>query len=135
MALPWFRVDSHIGSHDKILTLLSMAGATKADRWQAAFSYVCAIGWAVDHGTDGAVPRIALSFVHGTTTTARLLVIARLWEETATGWQIRNFAERQEMAVITEQKAEFYRARAEKGNCRRWHGDSCWTKDKGCSRD
>lgn len=134
MSLPWFRVDSHIGSHDKILTLLSMDGAKPADRWQAAFSYICALGWAVDHGTDGIIPKIALPFVHGTPTTARLLVIARLWEESPTGWQIRNFADRQELAVVTEMKAEAYRARAEKANCARWHGPACWEQGKGCRR-
>jgi hypothetical protein len=54
-------------------------------RWQAAFSYVCAIGWSGDHGTDGRVPAMALPFVHGTTATARLLVTYRLWEESADG--------------------------------------------------
>ena len=132
MALPWFRLDSHIASHDKILSLLA---DPSPKRWQASFSYVCAIGYAVDHGTDGAIPKIALSFVHGTPTTARLLVVYRLWEETLTGWQIRNFAERQQLQIVTEAKKEFYKERASKGNCTRWHGDKCWKQGKGCSHD
>jgi hypothetical protein len=78
MSLPWVRIDSNIASHDKILQLLA---DPSAKRWQAAFSYVCAIGWSGDHGTDGRVPAMALPFVHGTTATARLLVTYRLWEE------------------------------------------------------
>lgn len=131
MALPWVRLDSHIGSHDKILSLLS---DPSPKRWQASFSYCCALGWAGDQGTDGAVPKVALAFVHGTPATARLLVKYRLWTETLTGWQIVNYAERQELAVITAGKRESRRIAAEKANCTRWHGKDCWTQ-RGCSRD
>jgi hypothetical protein len=132
VSLPWVRLDSHIGSHDKILNLLA---DPSPKRWQAAFSYTCALGWAGDQGTDGAVPRVALNFVHGTTTTARLLVVYRLWEETPTGWQIVNFMERQQLSSVTAAKQESRRVAAEKANCTRWHGKSCWTKEGGCSRD
>lgn len=133
MALPWFRVDCHIGSHDKVLALLD-SPAAKSAKWQALFSYVCAIGYAVDHKTDGFIPKSALPFIHGTAQTARLLVMYRLWTEAPTGWDIHKFAERQELAVVSEMKAEAYRSRAEKGNCTRWHGDGCWDNKKGCSR-
>lgn len=131
MALPWVRLDSHIGSHDKILNLLA---DPSAKRWQAAFSYCCALGWSGDQGTDGRVPSVALAFVHGNTTTARLLVKHRLWKETSTGWEIVNYAERQELTVITAGKREARRVAAEKANCNRWHGKDCWNA-KGCSRD
>jgi hypothetical protein len=133
MSLPWVRLDSHIGSHDKILNLLS---DPSPKRWQAAFSYVAALGWAGDHGTDGAIPRTALPFVHATTTTARLLVIYRLWEETLNGWQIVNFAERQELSAITAGKREATRRASEKANCTRWHlptDPTCWSEVSGCS--
>lgn len=130
MTLPWVRIDSHIGSHDKILLLTS---DPSPKRWQSAFSYVCSIGWAGDQGTDGAIPRVALPFIHGTTTTARLLVTYRLWEESLNGWQIVNFAERQEISAITEFKREAARRSAQKANCVRWHGPGCWGGD-GCSR-
>jgi hypothetical protein len=130
MALPWVRLDSHIASHDKILALLS---DPSPKRWQAAFSYTCALGWSGDQGTDGAVPQIALPFVHGTTTTARLLVKYRLWEEGLTGWTIVNFLERQEMAAVTAGKRESRRVAAEKANCARWHGPECWGS-RGCGR-
>ena len=129
MSLPWVRLDSHIASHDKILNLLSDPSPR---RWQAAFSYVSAIGWAGDQETDGAIPRVALAFVHGTPTTARLLVVYRLWEESLNGWQIVNFAERQQLSSIGEGKREAARIAGQKANCVRWHGPKCWGGD-GCS--
>lgn len=131
MALPWVRLDSHIASHDKILNLVA---DPSAKRWQAAFSYCCALGWSGDQGTDGHIPRIALPFVHGTTTTARLLVKYSLWDEHLTGWTIRNFAERQQTTAVTAAKQDARRIAAEKANCKRWHGDLCWKSGKGCSR-
>lgn len=124
MSLPWFRMDSHIGSHDKVLSLLS---DPSPKRWQAFTSYVCAIGWAADHGTDGRVMPAALPFVHGTLPTARLLVIHRLWCEAQTGWEIVNFAERQQLDVVTAGKKAAARTASEKANCMRWHKQPCWT--------
>lgn len=133
MSLPWFRVDTGLPSHDKILALVA---DSHPKRWQAAFSYVCGIGWAVDHSTDGRIPPTALPFIHGTISTARLLVIDRgfgpLWTETKAGWEIVNFAQRQELSVITAGKQESRRLAAEKANCSRWHGPDCW-KVSGCS--
>lgn len=132
MSLPWVRLDSHIGSHDKILGLLA---DPSPKRWQAAFSYCCALGWAGDQGTDGFVPRVALGFVHANEGTARLLVKYRLWEEGLTGWQIVNYLERQELAAVTAGKRESRRVASEKANCSRWHGPDCWIKGKGCRRE
>ena len=124
MSLPWFRLDTNIVSHNQILALLS---DPSPKRWQAAFSYPCAIGWSVDHGTDGHVPPIALPFVHGSTVTARLLVTYRLWREAQTGWEIVNFAERQQLDIVTAGKQEAARVASEKANCTRWHRQPCWT--------
>jgi hypothetical protein len=124
MSLPWFRLDSHIGSHDKVLLLFS---DPSPKRWQAFSSYVCAMGWSVDHGTDGDIIPAALPFVHGTTVTARLLVKYRMWEESANGWSIVNFAERQQLDVITAGKQAARRAASEKANCTRHHAPGCWT--------
>jgi len=132
MALPWVRLDSHIASHDKILGLTT---DPSPKRWQAAFSYVCAIGWSGDQGTDGRIPTAALPFVHGNTATARLLVKHQLWDEGIGCWTIRNFATRQELAVVTAGKREMKRVAAEKGNCVRWHGPNCWKDGRGCTRD
>jgi hypothetical protein len=130
MALPWVRLDSHIASHDKILSLLN---DPSGKRWQAAASYMFALGWSGDHGTDGFIPKTALPFVHGTVTTARLLVKYRLWEEELTGWSVHNFGVRQELSAVTAGKNEARRVASEKANCKRWHGETCW-RDGGCSR-
>jgi hypothetical protein len=132
MSLPWVRIDSHIGSHDKILALLADPSAKK---WQAAFSYVCAIGWSGDQGTNGKVPKVALNFVHGDTKTARLLVIYRLWEETLNGWKIVNFDARQETVESADSKRKAREMASQKANCIRWHGVDCWNKQKGCTHD
>jgi hypothetical protein len=122
MALPWFRVDSHIGSHPKVLGLLA---DPSPKRWQAFTSYICAIGWSVDHETDGAIPLIALPFIHGTPATARLLATYRLWTETNQGWQIHNFAERQELAVVTHEKRSAQSKGGKKARCVANHGPNC----------
>lgn len=127
MSLPWVRLDSHIASHDKVLSLLS---DPSGKRWQAAFSYVCALGWSGDHGTDGAIPKTALPFVHGTPATARLLVTYRLWTESLTGWDIVNYEKRQELSIVREGKRAAQAAGARKANCQRWHGPEC-----GCWRE
>ena len=129
MSLPWVRLDSHIGSHDKILNLLADPSQR---RWQAAFSYCCALGWSGDQGTDGFIPKVALNFVHGTTNTARLLVTYQLWAEELTGWSIVNFIERQEMSAVTAGKREAARVAGQKANCVRWHGPKCWRDGNGC---
>lgn len=133
MALPWVRLDANISSHDKVLRLLS---DPSAKRWQAFTSYVCALGWSGGHGTDGHVPKAALPIIHGNAATARLLVTYGLWAETGvSGWQIVNYATRQELEVITEGKRAAKQLAAEKGNCVRWHGPLCWVVGKGCGRE
>ena len=122
MALPWVRLDSNIATHDKILHLLADASTVK---WQAAASYMFAMGWSGGQGTDGFVPRAALPMVHGTPKTARLLEKYHLWEEVTAGWQIKNFTERQQLEAVTAGKREAQRVGALKANCKRWHGDSC----------
>jgi hypothetical protein len=131
MGLPWFRVDTNIGSHDKILALLSDPSPVK---WQAFSSYICALGWSSGAGTDGRVPNFALQTCHGTAKTARLLVKYRLWTEAIGGYQIVNFEQRQQLSVIREAKETMRSTAAMKANCVRWHGDSCW-KNGQCSKE
>lgn len=132
MSLPWVRLDSHIASHDKILSLTS---DPSPKRWQAAASYMFALGWSGQHGTDGAIPRTALPFIHATTTTARLLVMHGLWVETLTGWQIVNYADRQQLARVTAAKTKQASEAGQKANCARWHGSACWSPTLGCTKD
>jgi hypothetical protein len=122
MAMSWFRAETNIGSHDKTLHLLN---DPSPKRWQAAFSHVCALGWAVAHETDGAIPRVALPFVHGTPATARLLVVHRFWEETLTGWHIRNFADYQELSVVTDEKRAAQSRGGKVARCKANHGPKC----------
>lgn len=127
MALPWVRLDSNIASHDKILYLI--ADPSKA-RWQAFSSYICALGWSGANGTDGFIPTTALPFIHGTATTARLLVKYHLWDEARVGYQIRNYDKRQQTSVVSESIHEGKRRASLKGNCIRHHGPDC-----GCWKD
>lgn len=124
MALPWVRLDSSIASHDKILALLSDPSPKK---WQAVSSYIFALGWAGEHGTNGRVPHSALPFIHGTPATARLLVKYSLWDEqpTGAGYEIHNYATRQELTHVSEAKRLAAATASRKANCVRWHGPDC----------
>ncbi|MET9313814.1 hypothetical protein ABZX12_18535 [Kribbella sp. NPDC003505] len=118
------RLDSSIASHDKVLALLS---DPSPKRWQAISSYIFALGWSGQQGTDGRIPMSALPFIHATTTTARLLVKYGLWTEngTGTGWNIKNWAERQQSVAITEEARARLSTAGRKANCVRWHGEEC----------
>lgn len=122
MPLPWVRLDANIGNHDKILALLADPSPKK---WQAYASYMTALAWSGGQGTDGFVPKTALPFVHGTTTTARLLVVYRLWEESLTGWMIVNYTDRQELAVVAEAKRAAQALGGRKARCVQNHGKDC----------
>ena len=128
MALPWVRLDSSIASHDKVLALLSDPSPKK---WQAVSSYMFALGWSGEHGTDGRIPTSALPFIHGTPQTARLLVKYGLWDEhDITGYRIHNYAERQQTRVVGDAKKDAAKQASRKANCTRWHGLNCgcWMK-------
>jgi len=127
MALPWVRLDSNIPSHDKMLHLLA---DPSPKRWQACSSYMFSLAWSGGQGTDGRIPAVALPMVHGTPTTARLLVKYGLWDEVTAGYKIRNYEERQELSIVAEGKRAAQRAGALKGNCLRHHGKDC-----GCWRN
>lgn len=122
MALPWVRLDANIASHDKIIHLLS---DPSPKRWQAAASYMFSLAWSGGSGTDGDIPAAALTVIHGTHATARLLEKYRLWEPMTNGWHIRNFDQRQELQIVSEAKRAAQRAGALKANCRRFHGPDC----------
>lgn len=123
MALPWVRLDSSIASHDKILALLSDPSPKK---WQAVSSYMFALGWSGVNGTDGRVPTSALPFIHGNTATAKLLVKYGLWIEVdSLNYAIRNYAERQELAIVTESRRAAASAAGRKAACVRHHGPDC----------
>lgn len=121
MALPWVRLDTNIGTHDKVLTLLS-----HKDGHKAFVLYVCALGWAGGQGTDGHIPAAALAVNHGNRRLADLLVDVGMWEHKEGGaYQIRNWARRQETATVREVRATLQAMGAKKANCKRWHGPDC----------
>lgn len=120
--LPWVRLDSGIASHDKMLNLL---GDPSAKRWQAAASYMFALGWCGNHGTDGHIPATALAFVHGTKSTADLLVRYGLWQPAVNGWHVPNYLLRQQSSLTGDEVKAAQQTGSKKGNCIRWHGDDC----------
>ena len=133
MSLPWFRVDTNLASHDKILAVIDDRSPA-AIRWRALFSYVCAIGWSVDAETDGRIPPAALIYVHGTPTTARLLVKHDLWHEEPPAYRIHNYAERQPTASSARALRDTRRIAGARAACLRWHGPACWVDGVGCTR-
>lgn len=130
MSLPWVRLDSNIGTHDKVTALLSDKDGPKA-----LALYVCALGWSGGHGTDGHIPRHMLPIiVPGAKVTDRhavLLVEHRLWEYAPDGWSIRNYALRQELEVVSAAKREAARVGGRKSQCVQRHGPDCgcWRLD------
>jgi hypothetical protein len=123
MALPWVRLDANIGTHDKILALLAQRDGAKA-----FVLYVCGLGYAGGHSTDGRIPDHALPILHGNRRLAALLVDRGLWEYNGSGnsWVIHNWDHRQETSSITEARL----LASKKANCIRWHGKDC-----GCWKD
>lgn len=120
MGLPWVRLDSDIANHDKIVQLLD-----HRDGHKAFTLYICALGWSGGAGTDGHIPRHMLTRLYGQKRLAELLVDTRLWEYAEDGWTIRNWAQRQELAAVSEGKKAAARLGARKANCRRHHGPEC----------
>ncbi len=120
MSLPWVRLDSNIASHDKVLRLMA-----EREGPRAFALYVCGLGYCGGHGTDGHVPEYALPFLHGTERHARMLVKVGLWEPADDGWHVRNWTERQELAVVSATKRAAQRLAARRTNCIRYHGPDC----------
>lgn len=120
MGLPWVRLESNIASHDKILTLVAHRGGKSA-----AAVYMFSLAWSGAHATDGHIPRAALPLIHGAPADAQRIQAAGLWEPNGDGWNIHNWNQRQELAVVTEVKRQAQRRGALRANCIRWHGPDC----------
>lgn len=119
MGLPWFRLDTNLPTHDKILALLENGPKGKS----AAFVYVCSMAYAAGHETDGFIRRAALPFIHATTVDARLLAEARLWDVVEGGWNVHNFTDRQRTAETSKAISVARAAAGKSGAQKRW-GDS-----------
>lgn len=117
--LPWVRLDANIGTNRKIVRLLALRDGAKAFAL-----YITALGWAGGHGTDGRIPGYILPMLHGTPHLARLLIDCDLFDyDGGDGYAIRNYADRQELARVTEAKQQGKR----RAICIRWmkEGRAC----------
>ena len=99
MPLPWVRLDTAFPYNPKLLAMLA-----EKDGHRAGLVYVCSLGYAGAHGTDGFIPREALPFVHGRTADARRLVEHGFWQEQPGGWLIHDWLEFQESNEETNQR-------------------------------
>ena len=124
--LPWVRLDANIGTNRKIVRLLALRDGAKAFAL-----YITALGWAGGHGTDGRIPGYVLPMLHGNPRLANMLIECELWEpvdrydpaHTEPIYTIRNYADRQELARVTEAKQQGKR----RAICVRWmkEGRAC----------
>lgn len=107
MGLPWVRLDANIASHDKILAALHTRGG------KAAIAvYLFSLSWSGGQGTDGHIPAYALPMIHATRPDIAILVDTGLWHPNGDGWDIHNYAKRQETRAASEAKREQARAAA-----------------------
>ncbi|MBG9885168.1 hypothetical protein ABE10_00915 [Bacillus toyonensis] len=115
--LLWVRVDSDLAHNPKIVTLIANHGQRGM---AAAFMFICSIGHAAAHNTDGAILKPVLPFIHGTPTLARILVEAGLWEEAEQGWRIAKYYEHQPTKATREAVSEARSEAARKAANARW---------------
>ena len=105
MGLPWVRLDTQFPSNPKVLELAA------AKQFQAAFTYLCSLAYAGQHGTDGFIPSNSLPFIHGGRAQANQLVAVGLWVLAPNGWLINGWDEFQ----VSDDAARKRRERAQKG--------------------
>lgn len=110
MGLPWIRLENNLAQNPKILALV------EDKNYQAAFAYVCGLGYSGSVGTDGFIPRAALSFVHARPRDAQVLVDVGLWIEGAGGWDINGWHDFQPTSDEHAQRKE----KAKKAAAKRW---------------
>lgn len=112
MSLPWIRLDTALPDHPKILALVDGAKDGRA----TAFVHVCAMAYAGRHGTDGFIPKEALSRINGRSADAERLVDVGLWHKEEGGWSINGWDEYQASDESTKARSE----RAKKAAAIRW---------------
>ena len=111
MGLPWVRLDTSMPDNPKILGMLTER-AGKA----AAFVWVCCMCYSGKHGTDGFIPREALSRVNGTSAEMRVLVQHSALKAVPGGWVIPGWDEFQ----LSDEDAKKRREKAQKAAAVRW---------------
>ena len=103
MALPWVRLDTQWTHNPKFLML------AEDKKWRAICVYMAGLGYAGVHGTNGFIPNVALSMLHGTKREAAELVDVSLWVPAQGGWDINGWAEfqpSQEDAISRSERAK-----------------------------
>lgn len=105
MGLPWVRLDTQFPSNPKVLELAA------GKQYRAAFTYLCSLAYAGQHGTDGYLPQTCLPFIHATKAEATQLVTVGLWLADSGGWLINGWDEFQ----VSDEAARKRRERAQKG--------------------
>jgi hypothetical protein len=120
VALPWVRLDANIYTHDKVLWLVS-----QRDGYRALTAYLFSMAYAGGHATDGHIAKHVLPVIHATPKVATTLVDAGLWEYDEGGYRIKNWADRQELALISEMKRRNKRLAGVKSQCIQRHGPQC----------
>lgn len=129
MGLEWVRLDTNIGTNDKVVDLLAQPNGAKAFAL-----YICALGWCGGQTTDGLVKRNMLPLLHGSEKLADLLVDVGLWvHDEAGAYKFPTWERRQEPAIAREVKRTMQQQSAKRTNCLRWHGKECgcWQRDEG----
>jgi hypothetical protein len=109
--LRWVRLDTSLPRNPKVLGLLQ-----EREGHRAAFAYVCALAYCGEQGTEGFVPREALSLLHARQSDARALIDAGLWVEEAGGWTIPDWAEFQPTTAQMQARTN----KARKAAAARW---------------
>ena len=113
MGLPWVRLDTQFASNPKLLALVA------DKKYRAAFAWVCSLGYAGAHGTDGFLPENSLPFIHATKNDAADLVRVRLWQPCPGGWEVNGWTEFQQSSEEAAQRKK----RAQEAAMARWHGN------------
>lgn len=110
--LAWVRLDTSFPRNHKFLQLLEYK-----DGRSTGFVYLCALAYCGEQGTDGYIPRPALtSILHGRLIDAERLVDVGLWKPHVGGWEVNDWDEYQQ--TTDESKARSARAKA--AAQRRW---------------
>ena len=95
--MAWFKVDDHLYSHPKWLSI------TKGPR----ALWVAAGAWSAGQLLDGFVPFGALPILEGTRREAQALVDAQLWEDAPGGYRFHDWAEFQPVRkAVMEKRAK-----------------------------
>lgn len=111
MAGQWVRVDSNLAANHKVLALLEQRGGD-----HALNIYVFGLGYCMNAGNDGFIPKLALGLFHGRAKDAQLLVEVGMWHELPGGWQVHDWAEYQPSSEEAVKRSE----KAKRAAARRW---------------